>query len=208
MRNQITKVGLTISTKLIIAIAFLLYSCSEQPEEKAIKSYIQKLGDNTTINLDVKILELEKIQSISGSDSLRYFDSILVATIPVLIRKAQGDSLDYLSGVEERKIKLKYETNPQIREIYQKFLKTFQGMLDSTTNQLKKIREGEIDNINENTIALTKARKHYESRAGKILALKYRCKYKFKNPLLGGVEQETTRYFIIDTLNLKVLKSL
>ncbi len=189
----------------LLCVALFLVSCSESLEEKAIKSFVQRVDDKTSLDLAVKIVELNAIEPIMGSDSLKLIDSVIEATIKKLIEKNRLDSIRQHFDIEEVKIELKYESDKRMRELITNQLKSNQDILDLTTKILANLRAKNISNTNTYTRALSKLKEHYTLNQNKPLVLRYNCKYTFKNPALGGVEQETTKTFIMDTLKTKVI---
>ncbi len=186
----------------------LLGSCAESSEETAIKEDIQRVDEKTSLNLDVKLIELVEMPPITGNDSLRFMDSLIAETIEKLIRKHRKDSIEAVYELRQAELELKYETNKSIRQLHTDMVKLKRFSLNLNNNILAHLRVGDISNHSDEANALLIRRSKYLKMQGRPLALRFTCKYRFNNPLIGGVEQVTSKTFILDTLKTRVLSSL
>jgi len=193
-----------IKNIIALLLIVILNSCGEKPEEKAIKDFIQTSG-KSKLDLDVKLIENLAVEPIKSIDSVKYIDSVLVSLGKSIRRREEISMIDTKNKIEMKKIELKYASDAHLKELIRQGIASYQNVLDVQNHMIQQIDSGKYENLNTQTSLLSKQKAKYELSPEKVLALKYQCKYKFKNPLLNGIEEETTKYFIVDTLKTRVI---
>jgi hypothetical protein len=189
----------------ICAFAFLV-SCGDSNEDKIIKDYVQTLG-KAKLSLDVKILENLEIDPIVSSDSIKHIDSLL-QEIGATTRRNDTRKVSLVeTKINFLEIDRRLEKSSEIRKLIDTQIEAQKNLLNVYNSSIKEIEAGNYENLNEETRVLAEKKKKYLLAPNKTLALKYRCKYKFKNPSMNGIETEVSKIFVIDTLKTKVFTS-
>lgn len=198
----------------IVVIGCALFGCEDSSEIKAIKDHLQTY-DNSKLDLEVKIKSLEEDGFIIAKDSIAIIDSIIFRL--ALIEKAELESSiakyneEIKQNNEDLEIKRRYES-PDVYRIYKngndKINKLNQGVIEAFQERIDKINSGLYYDLTSEIQEYYKIRSRFDSIPEMVLAVKYKCKYEFRNPLLNGIKQETINTFVLDTLRIKVLGRL
>lgn len=199
---------------LFVVIAFALFGCKDSSEVMAIKDYLQTY-DNSKLDLEVKIKSIEEDGLIIAKDSIAIIDSIVFRLALIERAKLENSIAKEKEKIEMDSealaIKRRYES-PEVYRIYKngndKTNKLHQAFIEFCQEGIDKINSGLYYDLTSEIKEYYKIRSRFDSIPEIVLAVKYKCKYEFKNPLLNGIKQETTNTFVLDTLRNKVLMKL
>lgn len=164
-------------------------SCADDPVKLLVIEHIQTLDENTKIDLNVKISQLQCIDTVRKLDSAAFYKAEIDR------RKALyfgSDNVDTITAADVEK---------GIEDIIQGYEQLYE--LSGDYRDLRSIRENtnELDDYKklENTYHI------FEIDGNDILYYIYECHYTINNPILNNAKQSITKKYIIDPEKTNVI---
>lgn len=179
-----------------------MVSCGKSKEEQLIADYAQTL-QNTKIDLNFKMISLEKLEDITAKDSLTALKEYFKEKRDKKILGFSIKKETYKGLLETAKNNL--EETPKNHE---STVKMYQGHIEEYTKELENVDKSialyDGDCIGTFLEPVVSSIKDYENRGDEILASKFKAVYSMDNPLLK-TKQEITKLYYLNGDRTKVL---
>jgi len=193
-----------------------MISCGKSKEEQLISDYAQTLGD-AKMDLNFKMISLEKIKDITAKDSLsiftEYFNVKKAEKIESLTEtlESEKEQLEYhYKNLEDKKKNLaSTKKSSDYYSIYVGWVEDEEKSIEDSKKSIK-MWEDAITNYNGDCKGtflepVLISIKDYEKKGDEILVSKFRANYSMNNPLLNNTKQEITRIYYLDGGRTNVL---
>lgn len=194
--------------KLFIPVLLSLFSCSS-PTEKAIKDYVQTIGDVKT-DMKFKLKSLHEIGSVLSRDSMRIIEGDLGGmSMDTLIEFHKKYISAYQRGIfvsDSLKAVYLEESKTQPNHLAELYINSIQRVVDDKKEYEEKLKQHEI--MLGNCIKSNDNYNRYIKDTLAILAHKVKCTFTIKNPLFNGSEQEITKTFLLSPDSYTVLNEI
>ncbi|MGM1056055.1 MAG: hypothetical protein ACQEWG_09235 [Bacteroidota bacterium] len=189
----------------LIILAITTISCEKSKEEILISNYTQTIG-KAKMDLNFKMISLEKIKDITAKDSLDIlkteFEKKKNKKLEELRAKLEQNKKDVLQYQAELEDAIKNE--PYLVETRKSNLEFRQEMLQQTQ---KYIRLFETDCKGTFLEPVYNSILRYEETPGKLLATEYNVTYTIENPMLNNAKQEVKSTYLLNDDRTEVLST-
>lgn len=190
---------------IIIGSIFLLTSCISN-EEKLIRTYEENFMD-TQIDLNFKPIKTKKIADALSIDSLTYYDSLLISEGEKEIEecKSQISDLEFKNSLTE--IKYKYESDRQLKDLYQESIKANNNIISIDKKIIKDIEDKNYSKVSDRLRTLTSKRDIFLNKDS-IVGSIWECTFQITNPILNNAKQTRTEKYLFSLDNSKIIRAL
>lgn len=194
----------------LIILAIITISCEKSKEEKLISDYTQTIG-KAKMDLNFKMINLEKIRDITAKDSAEILKPIFEETrtekLSQLTHSLQVNTMlefyqNQLEDWKQSKVTGKYK-NERI-EYYEKSIVEEKENIE---NSKKVIEAYKTDCKGTFLEPLYNTIQQYEEAPDKLLATEYNATYTIENPMLNNAKQEINTTYLLNGDRTEVLST-
>lgn len=194
----------------LIILATTAISCEKSKEEILISDYTQTIG-KAKMDLNFKMINLEKIRDITAKDSAEILKPIFEETrtekLSQLTHSLQVNTMlefyqNQLEDWKQSKVTGKYK-NERI-EYYEKSIVEEKENIE---NSKKVIEAYKTDCKGTFLEPLYNTIQQYEEAPDKLLATEYNATYTIENPMLNNAKQEINTTYLLNGDRTEVLST-
>jgi len=190
----------------LILTVLLLASC-ESKQAKIIKDYEQKIDENTVIDLNLKVKELDQIGLAFAKDSFDHY-VVLTDSLADIIKweyKSKLDNNQFDYNLEE--IKYKYETDPTMKKLIKEIMDAIQDGIEIEKRVLSKIENKDYRKITDEMDALLDKRDQFINQDS-VIGNIWECKYSILNPMLNNAKQTLNAKYLFSSDNENLIRKI
>jgi len=193
-------------TIFLIAAIISLMSCQSK-QEKLIKEHEERINDKTTIDLKLKVKELNQVGVSTAKDSLEYYSNLIEIAASKLKIKIQYELQETQANYDNKKIEYKYESNPSIKAIYKKSMSSSENIISMEKEILDLIESKNYKDLNKE-ITMLLDKKDSFSIQDSIIGNIWDCTYTIINPALNNAKQTFDAKYLFSPDNELLLKKI